>query len=78
MGNQFWNAPTPLDATCKAVTANKCRKTAVNMHTEEAVAFTPAPKGRKSANDAECTDPSTGCLTAITGVIVPFDVGTTF
>jgi hypothetical protein len=79
IGNNYWNSPSGPDVTCKAVTANQCRKTAADMGVQEAVVFTPTGfKGRKSANDAECTDPSTGCMTAITGVIIPFDATPTF
>jgi len=79
LGNNLWNVPSPLDVTCKAVTANKCRKTAADQGAEENVAFTPTGfKGRTSATNAECSDTTTGCLTAITGVIVPFDAAPTF
>jgi len=61
------------------MTANKCRKTAADQGVEEAVVFSPTGfKARTSATNAECTDPSTGCMTAITGVTVPFDAAPAF
>jgi len=77
LGNQIWNTAAP-DVTCKPATANKCRKTGGDQGVEENVAFTPAPKARTSATNAECIDPTTGCMTAITGVTVPFDAAPTF
>jgi len=77
LGNQIWNTPAP-DVTCKPATANKCRKTGGDQGVEENVAFTPAPKARTSATNAECANPTTGCMTAITGVTVPFDAAPTF
>jgi hypothetical protein len=79
LGNQIWNANSPIDANCKAAQANNCRKTGANQGVEEAVALSPtAFKGRKSANDAECADTTTACMTATTGVIVPFDATPSF